>query len=33
VFCYQAGHDNVTWQDPNFREVLRRGLLWSARRL
>lgn len=30
VFCYQAGHDNTTWVDPNFREVLRRGALWAA---
>ncbi len=33
VFCYGAGHDNETWPDPNFREVLRRGMLWSAGRL
>ena len=30
VFCYQAGHDNATWPDPSFREVLRRGIRWSA---
>lgn len=33
VFCYQSGHDNQTWADANFREVLRRGILWSAGRL
>lgn len=33
VFCYQAGHDDQTWSDASFREVLRRGILWSARRL
>ena len=33
VFCYQAGHDGETFDDPNFREVLRRGLLWSAGQL
>ena len=33
VFCYEAGHDNATWPDPNFREVLRRGILWAAGRL
>ena len=33
VFCYQAGHDNATWPDPSFREVLRRGILWAAGRL
>jgi uncharacterized protein len=30
VFCYQAGHDNVTWVEPNFRHVLKRGILWAA---
>jgi hypothetical protein len=30
VFCYEAGHDNQTWVEPNFREVLRRGVLWTA---
>jgi type 1 glutamine amidotransferase len=33
VFCFQSGHDNVTWADANFREVLRRGILWSAKKL
>lgn len=33
VFCYEAGHDNQTWPDTSFREVLRRGILWSAGRL
>lgn len=33
VFGFESGHDNQTWVDPNFREVLRRGLLWCARKL
>ena len=33
VFCLQSGHDDQTFVDPNFREVLRRGILWSAGRL
>ena len=33
VFCFESGHDNLTWVDPNFREVLRRGMLWCAGRL
>ncbi len=33
VFCLQSGHDNQTWVDPNYREVLRRGILWAAGRL
>ena len=32
VFCCESGHDNQTWADPNFREVLRRGILWCARK-
>jgi type 1 glutamine amidotransferase len=30
VFCYQAGHDNLTWVDTGFRGILSRGLLWAA---
>ena len=33
VFCFQSGHDNQTWVHPNFREVVRRGLLWCAQRI
>ncbi len=33
VFCLQSGHDDQTFIDANFREVLRRGILWAARRL
>jgi len=33
VFCLQSGHDNVTWANPGFREVLHRGLRWSAGRI
>jgi uncharacterized protein len=33
VFCLQSGHDNRTWVNAHFREVLRRGILWTARRL
>ena len=32
VFCLESGHDNSAWSNPNFREVLRRGLEWCARR-
>ena len=31
VFCLQSGHDNVTYSNPNFREVLRRGIQWCAK--
>jgi trehalose utilization protein len=30
VFCLQSGHDNQTWADPNFRRVLRQGIVWCA---
>lgn len=33
VFCLQSGHDNQTWQDARFREVLQRGIHWTARRI
>jgi type 1 glutamine amidotransferase len=33
VFCYQSGHDDLTWSDQNFRNLLHRGMLWSAGRL
>ncbi|MBW3624823.1 MAG: ThuA domain-containing protein [Armatimonadetes bacterium] len=32
VFCYQAGHDTQTFDDPNFRRVMDRGIRWLARR-
>ena len=31
IFCFQSGHDNVTYSNPNFREVLRRGIQWCAK--
>ena len=31
VFCLQSGHDNQTWQNTNFREILERGIHWIAR--
>ena len=33
VFCFQSGHDALTWRDVHFQDVLRRGILWSAGRL
>ena len=30
VFCFQSGHDNETYVDPNFREVISRGIRWCA---
>lgn len=33
VFCYQCGHDNQTWENRGFREILRRGIHWCARRI
>ena len=31
IFCLQSGHDNITYSNPNFREVLRRGIQWCAK--
>ena len=31
IFCLQSGHDNVTYSNPNFREVLQRGIRWCAK--
>jgi len=31
VFCFQPGHDHLAWENPTFREVLRRGIRWAAR--
>jgi uncharacterized protein len=31
VFCFQSGHDNITWANPGFREVLRRGISWCGK--
>jgi type 1 glutamine amidotransferase len=31
IFCLQSGHDDQTWQDENFKTVLRRGVIWSSR--
>lgn len=32
VFCFECGHDDAGWSNANFREVLRRGIQWCARR-
>jgi len=33
VFCFQAGHDDQAFSDPNFRTVVGRGIRWVARRI
>jgi type 1 glutamine amidotransferase len=33
VFCYQAGHDNQTYTDPNFRRIVSQGIKWLARKI
>lgn len=32
VFCLQLGHDNQSWGDAGFRQVLERGITWSVKR-
>ncbi len=33
VFCFQSGHDNLTWSNPNFGEIVSRGIQWVAQRM
>ena len=33
VFCIQSGHDNLTWSNPNFDEIVARSIRWAARRI
>jgi hypothetical protein len=33
VFCFQPGHDNQSWENPGFRDVLLRGIRWAAGRI
>lgn len=33
VFCYQSGHCNTSYSNEYFREILRRGILWTAGKL
>lgn len=33
VFCLQCGHDNQAYSNPNFQQVVERGLLWCAGKL
>lgn len=33
VFCFQCGHDHLAWENPNFRKVMHRGILWAAKRI
>ncbi len=33
VFCFQSGHGQATYTDPNFRAVLANGIRWAAKSL
>ena len=33
VVCIQSGHDNLSWANPNFGEILARAIHWTARRI
>jgi len=33
VFCYASGHDSNSYNNSTFREIIRRGLLWSMGKL
>lgn len=30
AFCLALGHDDLAWSTPGFREILARGIAWSA---
>ncbi len=30
VFCLALGHDDQSWSNPGFREILQRGIAWTA---
>ena len=30
VFCFQPGHDHTTFNTPEYRKVIQRGIQWSA---
>ena len=32
VFCYQSGHNRSSFDDRNFRAILRNGIFWAAER-
>jgi hypothetical protein len=32
VFCFQSGHDNITWANPGFQWILQHGIEWCAGR-
>lgn len=33
VFCFQSGHDHNAYENPNFRQVISRGIQWVACRI
>ncbi|MHB1356477.1 MAG: ThuA domain-containing protein [Anaerolineae bacterium] len=33
VFCYEGGHDKLTFDNATYQTVVERGILWSAGRL
>ncbi len=33
IFCFQSGHDHLTWDNENFRRVLHRGIQWASRKI
>jgi len=33
VFCYASGHDNLAYSNENFREVVKKGILWAANKI
>ena len=30
VFCYQGGHDRLAWENPQFIQLLKQGIIWTT---
>lgn len=33
VFCYESGHDDLAYKNVNFKEILKRGMLWCSNQI
>ena len=33
IFCYASGHGKETFEDNNFRKILKRGIQWVSRKI
>jgi len=33
VFCYESGHDSTSYENNSFKQILRNGIMWAARKI